>query len=104
MINLAMTPDSSDSMLTAADAPKYGYGTCISLNEEQVKALGIDKMTIGSRVKLTAFGVLASASVEVGEDDATPNMSIQITDLEVSGASAVNADSMYPTMSGGSGA
>lgn len=98
MINLAATPDTDDTMLSASDAPKYGYGTCILLNEEQVKALGIDSMPVGSRVKLSAFGVISSASVEVGEDEATPNLSIQVTDLEVSGASSVKAEDMYQSM------
>lgn len=100
MINLAMQSDSDDTMLSEPTKPSYGYGTCISLSEEQVKALGLDKMTIGTKVKITAFGVIDSARLEVGEDEATPNMSIQLTDMDVSGASSVDADSMYPTMLG----
>lgn len=100
MINLALKQDADDSMLAEPTMPKYGYGSCISLNEEQVKALGLDKMTIGTKVKVVAFGVIDSARLEVGENESTPNMSIQLTDMEVSGASSVDASAMYPSSQG----
>jgi len=103
MISLKLSPEEQDeSMLGSSDKVTYGYGTCISLNDEQVKALGIDKLTAGSKVKITAFGVVESARVEVGEteDDSAPYLSIQLTDMEASGASSVNASAMYPSSNG----
>ena len=101
MISLKLQPEeSNETALGMSDAPSYGYGTCISLDEEQVKALGLDKMTIGTKVKVVAFGVIDSARLDVGEDEKAPNMSIQLTDMEVSGASSVDADKMYSTMLG----
>ncbi|MFN7610839.1 MAG: capsid staple protein [bacterium] len=101
MINLAIEPDDGDdTMLGSPESSKYSYGTAITLEEEHVKALGLDKMAVGKKVKVIAFGVISGARIEVGEEETAPNMTIQLTDLEVSAASAVNLDSMYPSMSG----
>ena len=104
MISLKLSQEERDeSMLGASsEKPSYGYGTCINLNDEQVAALGIDKLAVGTKVKIVAFGVIDSARVEVGEtdgekDDTAPYMSIQLTDMEASGASSVNASAMYPS-------
>lgn len=108
MISLKLSQEERDeSMLgsTSSEKPSYGYGTCISLNDEQVAALGIGKLPVGSKVKIIAFGVINSARVEVGEtdgekDDTAPYLSIQLTDAEVTGASSVNASAMYPSSNG----
>lgn len=103
MISLKKSPEEfNETALAMPERPSYGYGTCIQLDDEQVKALGIDKLTAGSKVKITAFGVVESARVEVGEakDDSAPYLSIQLTDMEASGASSVDASAMYPSSNG----
>ena len=105
MISLKLSQDESSEMGTMSGrGSPYGYGTCINLNDEQVAALGLDKMAVGSKVKITAFGVIDSARVEVGDDDGdkdtTPYMSIQLTDMEAGAASSVNASAMYPSSNG----
>lgn len=103
MISLKKTPEeSSETMLASPEMPAYGYGTCISLDDVQTKALGLDKMPVGAKIKITAFGVIESARVEVGEDGnaEAPYLSIQLTDMEAAGASSVNAAAMYPSSQG----
>lgn len=103
MISLKLSPEANDdSMLGSSGQTSYGYGTCISLEEEQVTALGIDKLTVGTKVKITAYGIISRTSVDVGEEGEAPgpDMSIQLTDLEASKASSVDASAMYPSSNG----
>ena len=107
MISLKQSPDEMNEAAMAMPATaSYGYGTCINLDDEQVKALGIDKLPVGSKVKITAFGIIESARVEVGEvnpdadTDTAPYLSIQLTDMEAGGASRVDASAMYPSSNG----
>jgi hypothetical protein len=105
MISLKLSKEESgEASIGMSSDSTYGYGTCINLNDEQVAALGLDKMAVGSKVKITAFGVIDSARVEVGDDDGdkdtAPYMSIQLTDMEASSASSVNASAMYPSSNG----
>lgn len=102
MISLKLPAGSDDSMLGASSEASYGYGTQISLEEEQVTALSADKLAIGQRVKITAYGVISRLSVDVGEEGEAPgpDMTIQLTDMEVSAASSVNASAMYPSSPG----
>jgi hypothetical protein len=101
MISLKRAIESDDSMLTAESGKAdYGYGTCLSLDDDQVKALGAEKFTIGQRVKITSFGVITSLSVEPDEKGEAPDMRIQLTEMEVSTASSVDASSMYPSSPG----
>lgn len=75
----------------------YGYGTCISLEEEHVKQLGIGNLQAGTKVRIVAFGVIESVRVDVGEGEGK-NMSIQLTDMEATQASTSDgaAQKMYP--------
>lgn len=67
----------------------YGYGTCIQLEEEQVKGLNIGNLQAGTRVRIIAFGVIESVRVYVGEGEGK-NMSIQLTDMEATPATAAD--------------
>lgn len=104
MISLKMTQDDSPYPTIAGSpdsGPNYGYGTCVNLEEEQVAALGIQDLPIGAKVRIVAFATVTSLRVEPeeGEEGKTPNMSLQLTDMEVSKASNVDAESMYSTTS-----
>lgn len=108
MISLKKTPEADglmDGSTTVGSDSPYGYGTCISLSDEQVKALGLSNVKIGAKVKITAFGIVESLRAEIdgkeeGEDAKMVYASIQLTDMEASTASSVNASSMYPSASG----
>lgn len=105
MISLKMPPEERSETMLGAEPEKarYGYGTCINLEEEQVKALGIGKLQAGTRVRIIAYGIVDCVRVDVNEDEDEnegKNMSIQLTDMEASAASAI-ADGAARKMYGG---
>lgn len=88
MISLKRPPEEPNETLATAEEPGYGYGTCIQLEEEQVKGLGIGNMQAGTRVRIIAYGVIESVRVDVSEgENEGKNMSIQLTDMEATSAS-----------------
>lgn len=77
----------------------YGYGTCINLSDEQVKALGLQSVKIGQKVRIVAFGIVESLRAEIdGSDGEASNVyaSIQLTDMEATPASVDAASKLYP--------
>lgn len=87
----------------AEDAPKsnsYGYGLEIRLDEDQCEALGITAPPApGGKVMLKAAAVVVEVrqTVEADGDDEGPDtyMCLQITDLELGGASDSKASMLY---------
>ena len=93
----------ADGAMVGGDESPYGYGTCINLSDEQVKALGLQSVKIGQKVRIVAFGVIESLRAEIdGSEGEAGNVyaSIQLTDMEASTASSVNVQAMYPSASG----
>lgn len=82
----------------APSSPKYSYGLCISLDDDQCEALGI-KGTIkpGTQVGLQALAVVTRVTEEIeepGEGESTPTdiyLTLQITDLGLSAGQGGNA-------------
>ncbi len=87
----------ADSIAMPSESP-YGYGTCINLSDEQVKALGLQSVKIGQKVRIVAFGVVESLRAEIDEADEAGNVyaSIQLTDMEATPASVDAASKLYP--------
>ena len=95
MVNMAIADDEA----TEYKPSPYGYGLCISLTEEQVEALGLDKNppAAGSKVGIQAIAIVkrvtqeseAGDPEEAGEDSSIDVcLTFQITDMEVTGASS----------------
>lgn len=101
MAMVSMKTDTSDCCAPCSPNP-YGYGLTISLDEEQCEALGIKTPPeAGTKLKVTALAFVATAtqSVEGDGDDAGPDvrLTLQITDMELTGAAAASdASAMYP--------
>lgn len=76
---------------------KFGYGTEIYLDGEQVEALGIADLRAGQSVTINAKALIkrSSEELEAGDDSGGKDTSlcIQITDLEVSAVGKPNAKS-----------
>ena len=83
----------------APNGSPYGYGTCISLSDEQVKALGLQNVKIGQKVRVVAFGIVESLRAEIDEADEAGNVyaSIQLTDMEATPATVDAASKLYPS-------
>ena len=103
MISLKMKPSDDDSnalgVTSKETVENYGYGTCIQLSADQVKALGLDRVATGASVNVRAFGVVSRTSIEVGSGEG-PEVSVQLTDIEITPSSNVNVASMYPSSKG----
>lgn len=85
----------------------YGCGLTLYLNDDQCEALGIKTpLAAGSVVQITALAFVkeATESVEDDGDDKGPDvcMTLQITDMELSGGTARSNDdiarAMYPSL------
>ncbi|WKJ88766.1 hypothetical protein QZJ86_12110 [Methylomonas montana] len=92
----------TDSGVEAISDNPYGYGLSIYLNDDQCEALGIKQpLRAGTQVKITALAFVQSATESVEDDgDDTGNdisLSLQITDMELSGTSnaAEHAGKLY---------
>lgn len=95
------------TMLGTEDDPRadYGYGTRVCLREEQVESVGAGSVKPGQKIKIVAYGYVASSTQfmdadEGKEPEVEMSVDIQLTDMEVSPASSVDVDTMYPTMLG----
>ena len=102
MVNMKMSSEESKEYtavdsVSEPDAPRYPYGLCIDLDDGSMEKLGIkDLPAVGTEMTIMAKVVVKSVSSNQYEGgDAESRMSLQITDMEVGGASkASNAATM----------
>lgn len=84
--------------------PVYPSGLCLYLDDEALKLLGIERMEIGTVVKIAALARVVSGSEyeREGEDGAAEKdecMSVQITDMNLAPAGTqVDPGKLYPSM------
>lgn len=79
------------------EEPEYPYGTSITINDEKIAALGLDKAAVGNEMMITAKVKVTSKS-EYDSEDSGKNASIemQITDIMVeAGDKESLSDKMY---------
>jgi hypothetical protein len=69
------------------DGPKYPWGLCLTLDEQQLKQLGItDLPKVDGTVTITAKADVTSVSENQTQDGPRRSVSLQITDLGLGGA------------------
>jgi hypothetical protein len=72
---------------TPADAPKYPWGLCITLNDDSLEKLGVDKLpSVDTEVTIIAKATVSSVrenQTQGGESEAS--MDLQITDMRIDG-------------------
>lgn len=82
---------------TAQDAPKYPWGLCITLNDDTLEKLGIDKLPeVNTEVRIVAKAEVTSVrtwQTQGGEDEST--VELQITDMQVSGMDTGTGAMLY---------
>lgn len=84
--------------------PVYPYGLCLHLEDESLQLLGVERMEIGTVVKITALARVVSGSEyeregEDGEAEKDECMSVQITDMDLAPAGTqIDPAKLYPTM------
>lgn len=90
MVDMALTPEESAEMVSPAPptkpkGPRYPYGLCISLDNESMEKLGLDKEElpdIGDMIHFMAMATVTSVSsskVEGGDDCC--RVELQITNM-----------------------
>jgi hypothetical protein len=81
-----------------ADEPKYPWGLQVRLENEQLEKLGVDKLpAVGTTVVLTARCEVCETGeyqAQKGEHERR-NVTLQITELAISGESKVSGDDIY---------
>jgi hypothetical protein len=71
------------------ESPRYPYGLSISLDDDAIEKLGCDNLNVGDEVQITAKATVTSKSgYQTMVGDAESSIGLQITDMEVSGASS----------------
>jgi len=88
-MKLASLKTDDSGMCEPCPPNPYGYGTCISLNDDQCEALGITTpIPAGTVVSIQAVAVVESVTESVERDgDDTGNdvsMRLQLTDMGIS--------------------
>ena len=82
---------------SAENAPAYSYGTCLYLDDELLKRLGIDEPpAVGTVLTLSAKVVVTSTGVTQQQDgDKEARCELQITDMELKGDGPDAASVLY---------
>lgn len=79
--------ESSETMPVEAkqDSPAYPYGLRLELNDETMKKLGLEELPeVGETMALTAKVVVERVSQNDTKEGKRQDMSLQITDMELS--------------------
>ena len=87
MVNMKMESGKENESSTLLTSPDYPMGLCIYLDEDQLAKLKMDELPkVGELRKLIAVVSVKSVSVfEDEENGMKRSLSLQITDLELSG-------------------
>jgi hypothetical protein len=89
MFDMAKTPeeakeDTKPSPATVADVNKYPYGLCLSLDEDQLDKLDLDKPDVGDMCHLFGIGRVTNVSEhEKADGSVCCRVELQITHLGV---------------------
>lgn len=92
MISTKMSPSESKEYTSPSpdSAPAYSYGTCLCLDTDILKRLGMDTPPpVGTQFTLTAKVVVTAARSSQEQDgDKRASSEMQITDMELSAPQA----------------
>lgn len=72
---------------TPADAPKYPWGLCITLNDDSLEKLGVDMLpAVGTEVTIVARAqVTRTGDNQTQGGESEMSMDLQITDMQIDG-------------------
>ncbi|HEV2133793.1 MAG TPA: hypothetical protein VGR47_05975 [Terracidiphilus sp.] len=92
LINMENTPAEAQQMTnpTAADAPKYPWGLCITLNDDSLDKLGVKTLpAVGTEVTIVAKATVSGTRESQSEGgESCASMDLQITDMQIDGLDA----------------
>lgn len=105
LVSLAMSPeeakdDAPCAAPDAGDAPKYPYGTCLYLDEDALKKLGIKEMpSVGTEIPVQALAKVTGTSERETQEGTRKTLDLQIVKMGFgSGEDAMTraARTLYP--------
>lgn len=86
-----------DTAPSGCSEPDYPWGTRISLEEEQIAALGLKAMpAVGAPMSVQGVAMAVSVSEEQRDGNTFRRLELQITDLALSAPKARLSNRMYP--------
>lgn len=103
LTNMKLSADEAKEIGTCVQSdggPAYPYGLSLYLDDETLKKLGITTLPdVGSKLMLQAVVEVTGNSQRQTQEGKTVCMDLQITDMDLTGASANDqAQRMYPGM------
>jgi hypothetical protein len=91
LVSLKRTPsEKKEEMPSEYTPPDYGYGTRLSLNEDDMAKLGIERGTIGDTMMLNAKVRVCGYSEGSHETHSHKTLELQITDAALAPAADPN--------------
>lgn len=92
LINMETTPAEAKEYTqpSVADAPKYPWGLCITLNDDSLDKLGVKTLpAVGTEVTIVAKATVSRTSENATEGNGNcATMDLQITDMQIDGLEA----------------
>lgn len=101
MVSLKLSPkEAKEETMEVQDdkGPLYPYGTCLYLDDEAIKKLGLDaEQKKGSKLEISGWVEVVGWRKGENQGGETQSLELQITDLEVKGAAEAKplAQKMY---------
>lgn len=87
MVSLKQTKKEREDRykVNKVDGDQYPYDTCLSLNEETLKKLGIDltKLNVNDKFTISANAYVKSVSSNKGVEYSSDNLRLQMTEIAV---------------------
>ena len=85
---------SSDGAVPSSES-HYPYGTSLDLQGDMIDELGVSGLTVGDVVEVHGFAVVERKSEHEDGDGVDRSMSIQLTQLKLSGDTPDAAEELY---------
>ena len=89
LIDMQMSAEETREQMnpTPADAPKYPWGLCLTLNDDSLEKLGVTALpAVDTEVTIVAKAVVSSTrEYETQGDGSERTVELQITDMQLDG-------------------
>lgn len=95
MVSLKLTPKAKKEQNELAEykPPEYGYGTQISLEDDQLKKLGLSSdMKVGTELEIKGKVTVKGLQKSAGEHGEHESLQLQITDMDIVSGDDDDAD------------
>jgi hypothetical protein len=90
LINMELTAaEAKQEVSPEAEAPKYPWGLCLTLDNESLKKLNIDTLpTIGTKMRIIAEVEVSAVRSYAGQGEADTSVDLQVTDMAIDDGSS----------------